>query len=46
MDQYKGLQNLTNCIHTEVKTGMTFKKLIKRKGCVTDDGSDNLYEMV
>jgi hypothetical protein len=46
MDPYKGLQNISNCMHTEFKSVMNLKKLIKRKGCVTVDGSDNLYEMV
>jgi hypothetical protein len=46
MDPYKGLQNVSDCIHTELKPVMNLKKLIKRKGFVTADGSDNLYEMV
>jgi hypothetical protein len=46
MGPYKGLQNVSNCIHTEFKSVMNLKTLIKRKGCVTADGSDNLYEMV
>jgi hypothetical protein len=46
MDPYKGLQNISNSIHAEFKSVMNLKKLIKRKGCVTADDSDNLYEMV
>jgi hypothetical protein len=46
MDPYKGLRNVSNRIHTEVKSVMNVKTLIKSKGCVTADGSDNLYEMV
>jgi hypothetical protein len=46
MDPYKELQNVSNCIHTEFKSVINLKKLIKRKGWVTADGSDNLYEMV
>jgi hypothetical protein len=46
MYPYKGLRNVSNCIHTEVKSVMNLKILTKRKGCVTADGSDNLYEMV
>jgi hypothetical protein len=46
MDPYKGLQNVSNYIHTEFKSIMNLKKLIKRKGCFTADGSDNLYEVM
>jgi hypothetical protein len=46
MDPYKGLQNVSNCIHTELKSVMNLKKLINRKECVTADGCDNLYEIV
>jgi transposase len=37
---------VSNCIHTEFKSVMNLNKLIKRKGCFTADGSDNLYEIV
>jgi hypothetical protein len=40
------VQDVSNCIHTEFKSVMNLKKLIKRKGCVNANGSDNLYEMV
>jgi hypothetical protein len=46
MDPYKGLQDVSHYIHTKFKPVMNLKKLIKRKGCVTADGSDNVYEMV
>jgi hypothetical protein len=41
MDLYKGLQNVSNCIDTEFKSVTNLNKLMKRKGCITADGSDS-----
>jgi riboflavin synthase alpha subunit len=32
-------KKVSNCIHTKFKSVMNLKKFIKRKGCVTVDGS-------
>jgi hypothetical protein len=42
----QGATKVSNCIHTEFKSVRNLKKLIKRKGCVTADGSYSLYEIV